>query len=107
MAKLTMDQGDTRRIVGDFTGSAAPFDDLSGATVKLYARNGSTGTVTEVGGQVDDPGADGKAHTCRSAPLHALPVGWYRATLEVAKLGEVERTTTDLAVENTAAPVTA
>lgn len=105
MEALTMDQGDTRRMVADFTGSAAPFDDLTDAGVSLHLAPKSTGATaaTTLVGAADAPGVDGKAHTCRSAPLDALFPGLYLATMEVTKSGEVERQSAMLKVIPTAA----
>lgn len=104
--RLVMDEGDTRRIVADFTGSAAPFDDLAGATVTLYLkpRDPPGGATTQVSGIVDAAGSDGKAHTCRSDSLSTLTAGEYLATMVVAHAGEEERTSRWLRVDDTAAP---
>jgi hypothetical protein len=106
MAYLTMDQGDTRRVVADFTGSAAPFDDLGGAAVTLYWRPiGLAGTPAgSVAGSVDAVGSDGMAHTCRSHPLDDLVAGTYRVTMKVEIGGEVEMVSRELRVSATAAP---
>lgn len=86
---FTMDEGEYLRIQADYTGSEAPWDDLSGATVTMTAAVDLDSTPTfTTAGTLDAAGSDGKIHSFGAVVPEATPVGYYVGTLTVTKAGD-------------------
>jgi hypothetical protein len=102
MAKLTMDEGEYAQATIDLTGLEAPWDDITGATLTLYAHDKTTKTpMTPVTGVLDAPAADGKRHSGYALVPDTWPSSAYFCTLELEKAGDgyPQKQSFDLVIE--------
>lgn len=88
--RFAMDAGEYARATADYSRETAPpWDDLTGATVTLTAKESYSQTTPSftATGTLDAAGADGKVKSCGAVIPLTAPAGLYEATLTVTKTG--------------------
>ena len=89
-SSLSMDEGEWAEAAFDATGLEAPWDNLTGGTLTLYAerRSPTAAVMTPVAGSLDAAGTDGKVHGAKAMIPTSWVAGRYFCTLTLTKAGD-------------------